>query len=48
MRKYSSYVEFETYKSVSLKKIEKGNMKFSRCQKALYENTKEGFFKADL
>lgn len=45
--RFSSYLSFETHQCVTLKKIEKGNMKYARCQKALNDNSKESFFTKD-
>ena len=45
--RFASYLSFETHQTVTLKKIEKGNMKYNRCQKALNDNSKESFFTKD-
>ena len=47
LMRFSSYLAFETHQTVTLKRIEKGNMKYSRCQKALNDNSKESFFTKD-
>lgn len=43
----SAYLSFETHQGVQIKRIEKGNMKYQRCQKALKENSKSTFFTKD-
>jgi hypothetical protein len=43
----AAYLSFETHQGVQLKRIEKGNIKYQRCQKALKENSKGTFFSKD-
>ena len=47
--RYSAYLGFETNQTVQIRRIEKekGNVKFTRCQKALSDNSKDGFFQSD-
>jgi hypothetical protein len=45
--RFGSYLSFETHQTITFKKIEKGNMKYIRCQKALNDNSKESFFTKD-
>jgi|LauGreDrversion4_2_1035121.scaffolds.fasta_scaffold586661_2 hypothetical protein len=45
--RFASYLSFETHQTATIKKIEKGNMKYNRCQKALMDNSKESFFSKD-
>lgn len=47
VKRFSAYLSFETRKSVQVKHIERGNMKFNRCQKALIDNSKDAFFSQD-
>lgn len=44
IKRFSAYLTFETHQSVQNRRIDKGNVKFSRCQKALSDNAKEGFY----
>jgi hypothetical protein len=47
LMKFASYLTFETHNSVKIRRIEKGNIKFNRCQKALLDNSKDNFFSND-